>query len=123
MKKVAEESFRVLKNGKMCAVMTGDVRKHGNVIPLGFRMMECFLQAGFVNKEILLKNNIIVVQRIIGKDRITTFCFWHMSIYLFFKSLVIDNARRFLLLFSTFASIMDMKKVVYLDIEKRNQNE
>ena len=48
-----------------------------------------------------------------------------MSIYLFFKSRVIDNdnARRFLLLFSMFASIMDMKKVVYLDIEKRNQNE
>lgn len=55
MKKVAEESFRVLKKGKMCAVMIGDVRKYGNVIPLGFRMMECFLQAGFVNKEIIIK--------------------------------------------------------------------
>lgn len=32
MKKVAEESFRVLKNGKMCAVMIGDVRKYGKVI-------------------------------------------------------------------------------------------
>ena len=28
MKKVAEESFRVLKKGKMCAVMIGDVRKY-----------------------------------------------------------------------------------------------
>ncbi len=55
MKKVADESFRVLKNGKMCAVMIGDVRKHGRVIPLGFRMMECFLQAGFSNKEIIVK--------------------------------------------------------------------
>ena len=27
IKKVAEESFRVLKKGKMCAVMIGDVRK------------------------------------------------------------------------------------------------
>lgn len=55
MKKVAEESYRVLKAGKICAVMMGDVRKCGNVIPLGFRVMECFLQAGFVNKEIIIK--------------------------------------------------------------------
>ena len=50
MKKVAEESYRVLKTGKMCAVMIGDVRKYAKVIPLGFRMMECFLQAGFTKK-------------------------------------------------------------------------
>ena len=55
MKKVAEESFRVLKKGKMCAVMIGDVSKYGKVIPLGFRMMECFLKAGFANKEIIIK--------------------------------------------------------------------
>ena len=29
MEKVAEESFRVLKKGKICAVMIGDVRKSG----------------------------------------------------------------------------------------------
>lgn len=55
MQKVAKEAYRVLKKGKMCAVMIGDVRKCGKVIPLGFRMMECFLQAGFVNKEIIIK--------------------------------------------------------------------
>lgn len=55
MCKVAEESFRVLKKDKMCAVMIGDVRKYGKVIPLGFRMMECFLQAGFTSKEIIIK--------------------------------------------------------------------
>lgn len=55
MKKVAEEAYRVLKKDKMCAVMIGDVRKHGKVIPLGFDMMECFLQAGFSNKEIIIK--------------------------------------------------------------------
>ena len=55
MKKVAEESFRVLKKDKMCAVMIGDVRRYGKVIPLGFRMMDCFLQAGFTNKEIIIK--------------------------------------------------------------------
>lgn len=55
MKKVAEESFRVLRNGKMCAVMMGDIRVRGKVVPLGFRVMECFLEAGFQNKEIIIK--------------------------------------------------------------------
>lgn len=55
MQKVAKESLRVLKKEKICAVMIGDVRKYGKVFPLGFRIMECFLQAGFVNKEIIIK--------------------------------------------------------------------
>ena len=53
--KVAYEAYRVLKKGKMCAVMIGDIRKCGKVVPLGFRMMECFLRAGFINKEIIIK--------------------------------------------------------------------
>lgn len=55
MQKVAIESFRVLKSGKMCAVMMGDIRKHGKVVPLGFRMMDCFIKAGFSSKEIIIK--------------------------------------------------------------------
>ncbi len=39
----------------MCAVMIGDIRKYGKVIPLGFRMMKRFLQVGFTNKEIIIK--------------------------------------------------------------------
>ena len=55
MNKVAEESFRVLKKGKYCAVMIGDKRNHGNVIPLGFQILTCFLETGFVLKEIIIK--------------------------------------------------------------------
>ena len=55
MKKVAEESYRVLKTGKVCAIMMGDIRKNGNIIPLGFQTMECFLNAGFKPKEIIIK--------------------------------------------------------------------
>ena len=55
MQKVAAESFRVLRNGKMCAVMMGDIRVRGKAVPLGFRVMECFLGAGFQNKEIIIK--------------------------------------------------------------------
>ncbi|OUN23460.1 TRM11 family SAM-dependent methyltransferase [Blautia sp. An81] len=55
MNKVAEESFRVLKEGKICAVMMGDIRKNGKVVPLGFRTMEVFLNTGFQSKEIIIK--------------------------------------------------------------------
>lgn len=36
---VAMESYRVLKKGKYCAVMMGDKREKGNVIPLGLISM------------------------------------------------------------------------------------
>ena len=52
---VAQESYRVLKKGKMCAVMIGDIRKYGKVVPLGFRVMDCFLKEGFMSKEIIIK--------------------------------------------------------------------
>lgn len=55
IEKVALEAYRVLKKGKMCAIMMGDMRKHGKVIPLGFKAMECFLKAGFTSKEIIIK--------------------------------------------------------------------
>ncbi|MBQ9609575.1 MAG: site-specific DNA-methyltransferase [Lachnospiraceae bacterium] len=55
MNDVANESFRILKKRKMCAVMIGDIRKNSKVVPLGFHTMESFLQAGFSNKEIIIK--------------------------------------------------------------------
>lgn len=55
MKQVAKESYRVLKQGKYCAVMIGDIRKYGKVVPLGFRTMQVFLEQGFVSKEIIIK--------------------------------------------------------------------
>lgn len=54
-KKVVEESYRVLKNGKICALMIGDIRKNGKVVPLGFEVMNLFLKVGFRPKEIVIK--------------------------------------------------------------------
>ncbi len=55
MEKVAEESFRVLKPNKYCAVLIGDTRKNKHMIPLGFRTMEVFLKKKFLLKEIIIK--------------------------------------------------------------------
>ncbi|NLV89104.1 MAG: methyltransferase domain-containing protein [Tissierellia bacterium] len=53
--KVAKELFRVLKKDKYCAVLIGDTRRKKHMIPLGFEVMQRFLQAGFVLKETIIK--------------------------------------------------------------------
>ncbi|MGN1343974.1 MAG: hypothetical protein ACI4U3_05300, partial [Traorella sp.] len=35
--------------------MIGDIRKHGNIIPLGFMTMKLFIDVGFTLKEIIIK--------------------------------------------------------------------
>lgn len=55
MSKVAEESYRVLKPGKICAILIGDTRKHKHYIPIAFRVMQAFLNSGFILKEDIIK--------------------------------------------------------------------
>lgn len=55
MEKVANESFRVLKKDKFCAILIGDTRNKGHIQPLGFQVMQVFQNAGFVLKEIIMK--------------------------------------------------------------------
>jgi DNA modification methylase len=55
MNKVIKEIYRVLKNGKYCAILIGDSRKNGHHIPLSFKIMELFLKEGFILKEDIIK--------------------------------------------------------------------
>lgn len=55
MIRVAEESYRVLKPGKKCAVLIGDTRKNKRIVPLGFNLLDVYLGVGFVLKEIIIK--------------------------------------------------------------------
>lgn len=55
MVKVAEESYRVLKEGKFCAVLMGDTRKKGHIIPMSSEVRRIFENAGFHTKEIIIK--------------------------------------------------------------------
>jgi DNA modification methylase len=55
MKAVAAESFRVLKPKKFCAILMGDTRKHGHVVPMSFEVMKIFESEGFYIKEIIIK--------------------------------------------------------------------
>lgn len=55
MKKVAKESYRVLKKDKFCAILMGDTRKKGHMIPMSFEVMRIFESAGFKLKELIIK--------------------------------------------------------------------
>jgi DNA modification methylase len=55
MKVVASECFRVLKPGRFCAILMGDTRKQGCVIPMSFDVMMIFQGAGFTLKELIIK--------------------------------------------------------------------
>lgn len=55
MKAVASECHRVLKTDKFCAILMGDTRQKGHVIPMSFEVMRIFEQAGFKLKEIIMK--------------------------------------------------------------------
>lgn len=56
MKLVASESYRVLKKDRFCAILMGDTRQRGHVIPLGFQVMSIFQESGFKLKEIIIKH-------------------------------------------------------------------
>lgn len=52
---VAKESYRVLKDKSYCAILIGDIRRNGLMLPVGFKVMELFLKHGFLLKEIIIK--------------------------------------------------------------------
>ena len=55
MLKVAQESFRILKPGRQCAILIGDTRKEKHIIPLGFKLIDVYLKAGFKLRELIIK--------------------------------------------------------------------
>lgn len=69
MAKVAKESFRVLKSGRQCAILIGDMRRKKHVIPLGFKFINVYLNAGFKLRELVIKR----------QHNCKTTGFWHAS--------------------------------------------
>ncbi len=55
MRVAAYEAFRVLKPGKHCAILIGDTRKRLHYVPISHRVLQVFLDAGFVLREDIIK--------------------------------------------------------------------
>jgi hypothetical protein len=55
LRHVAAESLRVLAPGGRCALLIGDLRRQGHVVPLGFATIQAFRHAGLVLDELIMK--------------------------------------------------------------------
>ncbi len=55
MERVATELYRVLKKSKYCAILIGDTRRKKMYQPLAYKIMERFLEVGFLLKEDIIK--------------------------------------------------------------------
>jgi len=55
MRSIAQESYRILKPGRFCAVLVGDTRRHRHHVPIAFRVMQGFLETGFILREDIMK--------------------------------------------------------------------
>ncbi|MCL7388372.1 MAG: DNA methylase [Thaumarchaeota archaeon] len=56
MREIAEECYRVLKPGRFCAILVGDIRRHRHHVPIAFRTMQVFLESGFILREDIIKH-------------------------------------------------------------------
>lgn len=83
----SKECFRILKKGKFCSILIGDIRKNGNVIPLGFYLMNIFIQTGFTLKEIIIKEQHNCKMTDYWKNKSTSFYLLvHEYIFVFKKN-------------------------------------
>lgn len=55
MRKVAAESYRVLKEDHYCAILIGDTRKGRHYVPISIGVLQAFLSVGFILKEDIIK--------------------------------------------------------------------
>ncbi len=55
VRRVAEECYRVLKPGKHCAILIGDTRRRKHHVPISFRVLQAFLDMGFILREDIIK--------------------------------------------------------------------
>ncbi|MEM2939410.1 MAG: DNA methyltransferase [Candidatus Bathyarchaeia archaeon] len=53
---IAKECYRVLKPGRYCAILVGDTRIHRHHVPIAFRTMQAFFEAGFILREDIIKH-------------------------------------------------------------------
>jgi hypothetical protein len=56
MKDVARECYRVLKPNHFCGILIGDTRRNLHYIPVAYRTLNSFLEAGFILREDIIKH-------------------------------------------------------------------
>jgi DNA modification methylase len=89
MRIVAGQLLRVLKPGRHCALLMGDTRRGRHFVPLAYRVMDTFLDSGFILKEDIIKvqHNCSATGRWVGKARKAGFyLIMHEHLFVFRKA-------------------------------------
>ncbi|MDW7727639.1 MAG: DNA methyltransferase [Candidatus Methanoperedens sp.] len=97
MQKVANECMRILKPGSHCAILMGDSRKHAHFIPITPRVLQAFLEAGFILRENIIKlqwNMKGTRENWMGK-KYNFLLIGHENLYVFRKADEGENTARF----------------------------
>lgn len=94
MRLVAAELYRVLKPGRVLAIMVGDTRAKKHLIPLGYMVMSSFLESGFILKEHIIKVQHNMIGSVPWRRRKNDFLLiTHEHIFVFRKPLGLDDVR------------------------------
>ena len=95
IRQVASECYRILKPGKICAVLIGDTRFRRHYVPISVAVLHEFLSSGFIMKE-----DIIKIQHNVSSERTRwpgSYDFYkiaHEHIFIFRKSWPDEDASR-----------------------------
>jgi hypothetical protein len=65
--------MRVLKPGKHCAILIGDTRRHKHFVPITPRVLQSFLDVGFILREDIIKLTLYIFRKLGEKERPTKF--------------------------------------------------
>jgi len=97
MRKVAEEFYRVLKPGRYVAILIGDTRRHKHYVPIAFRVMQAFLDVGFILKEdiIKLQHHMVGTVKWRKMKKNDFYLIAHEHLFVFRKPEVEENAAKF----------------------------
>jgi len=96
MRKVASEFYRVLKPGKYCAILIGDTRRNKHYVPIAFRVMQAFLDVGFILKEDIIKIQHHMVGSVIWRKMKNDFyLIAHEHLFVFRKPEKKENPKKF----------------------------
>jgi len=87
MREIAKECWRVLKQGKHCSILIGDTRHGKHYIPIAFRVMQIFLDIGFILKEDIIKQQwkMKITREVWSKGQRDFYLIAHEHLFIFRK--------------------------------------
>jgi len=96
MRRVASEFYRVLKPGRYCAILIGDTRRNKHYVPIAFRVMQAFLDVGFILKEDIIKLQHHMMGSVVWRMRKNDFyLIAHEHIFVFRKPEKKESLKKF----------------------------